>query len=112
MAGLKTGEEAEFLIDESNKIADVTFSKEVAKEMSKDYERQAFKGAHRRVDGTVVSPLKENRIQVRTGDGKEAAYEIRPLVKDKLAKVGKGDPITLLVDTEGKVIDVALTPKG
>ncbi|HZS11259.1 MAG TPA: hypothetical protein VFA38_03345 [Nitrospirales bacterium] len=112
MAGLKTGEEAEFLIDEANQIADVTFSKEVAKDMSKDLERQAFKGAHRRVDVTVISPLNENKIQVRTGDGKVAAYEVRPLVKDKLTKVGKGDSITLLVDNEGKVIDVAYPPKG
>jgi len=56
--------------------------------------------------------LNENRIQARTGDGKETAYEVRPLAKDKLSKVNKGDAITLLVDNEGKVIDVAYVPKG
>jgi hypothetical protein len=112
MAALKTGEEAEFLIDESNKIADVNISKETAGHMSADIARQPIKGAHKRVDVTVVSPLDHDRITVRTGDGKESKYEVRPLVKDKLSKVEKGQPITLLLDTEGKVIDVAFTPKG
>ena len=109
MAAVSPGVEAEFLIDEANKIADVNF---VDKEATQDRAPMPMKGAHRRIEGYLVSKLEQDRIRIRTEDGKESAYEIRPMIKGKFSKLAKGDAVVLMLDTENKVIDVAFTPKG
>jgi translation initiation factor IF-1 len=109
MAAVPPGVEAEFLIDEANKIADVNF---LDKGAAQDRAPMPIKGAHRRIEGYLVSKLEQDRIRIRTEDGKESAYEIRPLIKEKFSKLAKGDAVVLMLDTEDKVIDVAFTPKG
>jgi hypothetical protein len=53
----------------------------------------------------------EHKVFIRTEDGKERPYEVRPLVQQRLAKLSKGDAVVLLVDEENKVTDVAFLPK-
>ena len=112
LAAIPVNTPAVFLIDETNQIADATFS---SKQSVKEAHRQAIpkppiKGAHKQIDGTVSSPLEGNHIAVRTGKGQETPYEVRDTVQSKLAGLHKGDAVILLVDTENKVIDVAIPP--
>lgn len=103
---------AVFLIDETNQIADATFTDlRAAKEAEQQPERKSpTKGAHQRVDGTVSAPLRGNRITIQTGNGSEKPFEVRELLHRKVAGLQKGDAVILLVDTDNKVIDVAIPP--
>jgi hypothetical protein len=60
--------------------------------------------------GTVVGPMSENQITIRTPDGKEKPYEVRSLIRDRMGKLSKGEAIVLLVDEDNKVVDVAVPP--
>ena len=60
----------------------------------------------------VLKPLDRNTITVRTEDGKEHPYEVRPLVQKRMEKLSKGDAAVLLVDEENKVTDVAILPRS
>lgn len=112
MASIPVGTEAVFLVDETNKIVDVNFSNKEAIERAGDSfdKKSPLKGAQRRVLGTVVGPMSENQITIRTPDGKEKPYEVRSLIRDKMGKLSKGEAIVLLVDEDNKVVDVAVPP--
>lgn len=71
-----------------------------------------LKGNLSRIVGVVLTPLHDNGIAIRTDDGKEYSYEVRPLIQSRLATVAKGDAVVLLVDEENKVTDVAFIPGG
>jgi hypothetical protein len=108
------GADVIFLIDELDKIVDVTMG---------DYRiRSSVSGTRateippqRQSDtdrGVIVQPLKNNAIAIRTEDGKEHVYEARPLIQKKLAQLFRGQSATLLVDDEQKVTDVAFNETG
>lgn len=111
LAAIPVGSPAIFLIDETNKVADATFvSLDAAKEAHKHPEdKSSIKGANRQVDGTVVEPLRADRITIKTGDG-ERPFEVRELMQERLSKLSKGESIILLVDNEDKVVDIAVPP--
>lgn len=112
MAAVPVGVTAVFLLDETNQIADVGFSNiKAVKDAERNTERKSpIKGAHKQVDGTVATPLESNRITIRTGAGAEKPYEVREVIQSKMAGLRKGDAVILLVDTDNKVIDVAIPP--
>jgi hypothetical protein len=112
LAAIPVGTPAVFLIDETNQIADASFT---SVESVKDAHRQPvpkppIKGAHRQVSGTIATALDGNTIALRSPNGPEAKFEVRQTVQEKLAKLQKGDSVILLVDTENKVIDIAIPP--
>lgn len=111
VAAIPVGTSAVFLLDETNQIADVGFSNlQAVKEAERHPDRKSpIKGAHRQIDGTVTGPLKSNHITIRTG-GSEKPFEVREMLQPKLAALRKGDAVILLVDTDNKVIDVAVPP--
>ena len=114
VAAIPVGVAAVFLIDETNQIADVGLS---GRQTGKQAERLTdsmppIKGAHKQIDGTVTSPLRADRITVRTANGSEKPFEVRELIHSKLAALRKGDAVMLLLDTENKVIDVVVPPPG
>lgn len=111
VAAVPVGVIAVFLIDETNQITDVGFSNlQAVKDAERHPDRKSpIKGAHRQIDGTVTGPLKSNRITIRTG-GSEKPFEVREMSQPKLAGLRKGDAVILLVDTDNKVIDVAVPP--
>jgi len=112
VAAIPIGIDAVFLLDETNKITDVNFENKQAVEHAKDpsHIKSPIKGAQRRITGTIIEPLNKDRITIRTPDGKDQPYEVRPLIKDRIAKVSKGETIVLLVDEENKVADIAVPP--
>lgn len=113
VAAIPVGTTAVFLLDETNQIADVGFSGAQATKEGRHAmtdQTSPIKGAHKQIDGTVITPLASNRITIRTGAGAENPYEVRELVQPKIAALRKGDAVILLVDTDNKVIDVAIPP--
>lgn len=71
-----------------------------------------MKGNLSRIVGVIVKPLKDDTVVIRTEDGKERSYPVRPLIQQRLTAVSKGDSVVLLVDDEQKVTDVAFTPRN
>jgi hypothetical protein len=112
VASIPVGVDAVFLIDELDKIVDVTFgSKEAVHRAAELWQKKSpLKGNLVQVAGTVLRPLEDNTIVIRTEDGTEHSYEVRPLIQVKLAKLSSGDAAVLLVDDEHKVTDVAFVP--
>ncbi len=113
MASIPVGVDAVFLIDELDRIVDVTFgSKEAVHRAAELWQKKTpLKGNFDRISGVILSPLDHDRIAIRTEGGKEQPYEVRPLAQRRLAKLSKGDAVILLVDDEGKVTDVAIPPR-
>lgn len=59
----------------------------------------------------ILKPLKDNTMVIRTEDGKEHSYEVRPFIQPRLATLSTGDTAVLLVDQENKAADIAFVPK-
>jgi hypothetical protein len=114
MASVPVGAVAIFLIDESNRIVDVTFgSMEAVHRAAALWNKKTpLKGNFARVIGTIHKPLENDRIAIRTEAGEEQPYEVRSLAQLRLVKLSFGDAVILLVDEEGKVTDVAIPPKS
>ena len=114
MASVPVGADAVFLIDESDRIVDVTFcSKEAVHRAAELWKKKTpLKGNFERIPGTILKPLENNRVAIRTEEGEEQPYEVRSLAQLRLVKLSYGDEVILLVDDEGKVTDVAIPPKS
>ena len=85
---------------------------EAVKEAHKQFEKKSpIKGANRQVNGTVVEPLRADKITIKTGDG-ERPFEVREVMQDRISKLQKGESVILLVDNENKVVDIAVPPAG
>jgi len=112
MASIPVGVDAVFMVDETNKIVDVNFaSKEAAERAGQMPEQKSsLKGAQQRVLGTVITPLQGSRVTIRTRDGEEQHFEVRPSMRERIAALPKGEKIVLLLDGEDQVADVAVPP--
>ncbi|MDF0666538.1 MAG: hypothetical protein P0119_10780 [Nitrospira sp.] len=112
VASVPVGVDAVFLIDELDKIVDVTFgSKEAVHRAAELWQKKSpLTGNLAQVSGRIVMPLKDNTIVIQTKDGKDHTYKVRPLIQTKLATLSAGDTAVLLVDDEHKVTDVAFAP--
>lgn len=113
MAGLAIGTPAIFTIDETNHIVDVLMlDVESQKHGESGSIKSPIKGVDRRVDGVIAEPIQDSRITIRTQDGREHAYQVRPLMTKRLLNLERGQTVTLLLDEEDQVIDVATTEGG
>jgi hypothetical protein len=102
---------AVFLTDEANKIIDATFGSDaVLDRQTGEWKKSPPKAPYRRIEGTLLrSP---GWVIIKTPDGRDQAYEVRPYVQQKLAKAPEGETIILLVDDDNKVSDLAMTDRG
>jgi len=114
MASVPPGVFAVFLIDESDRIVDVTFGNMEAVHRAAELwkKKTPLKGNFDRVIGTILKPLENSRVAIRTEEGEDQPYEVRPLAQLRLVTLSYGDEVILLVDDEGKVTDVAIPPKS
>ena len=112
VASIPIGADVIFLIDELDKIVDVTMGsvESVHRAAELGQLKSPLKGNLSQVAGKILKPLKDNTIVIRTEDGKEHSYQVRPLIQPRLAKLSTGDAAVLLVDDENKVTDVAFVP--
>ena len=109
VASMPVGADVIFLIDELDKIVDVTMGtiESVHRSAELGQQKSPLKGNLTQVAGVIVQPLKNNTIAIRTEDGKDHVYEVRPLIQERLAQLSRGQSATLLVDAEQHVTDVA-----
>jgi hypothetical protein len=114
VASIPIGADAIFLIDELDKIVDVTMgsAESVHRAAELGQQKSPLKGNLGQVSGVILKPLKDNTIVIRTEDGKEHSYQVRPLIQPRLATLSTGNAVVLLVDEENKVADVAFQPGG
>lgn len=112
VASIPVGADVVFIIDELDKIVDVTMGSVESVHRSADLGQQKspLKGNLEQVTGKILKPLKGNVIVIQTADGKEHSYKVRALVQPRLATLSKGAAAVLLVDQENKVTDVAFQP--
>ena len=112
VASIPVGVDAVFLIDEFDRIVDVTFgSKEAVHHAAELWQQKTpLKGNFSRISAEVVEPLGHNKIAVRTEEGTVLSYEVRPLIQKRMETLSKGDSVVLLVDEENVVTDVAIPP--
>ena len=112
VASMPVGADVIFLIDELDKIVDVTMgtTESVQRAAELKQQKSPLKGNLSQVTGKILKPLMDNTIVIRTQDGKEHSYQVRPLVQPRLGTLSKGDAVVLLVDDENKVTDVAFVP--
>ena len=112
VAGIPVGIAAVFLLDETNQITDATFTDlHAAQQANHDPTRKSpIKGAHRKVEGTLLFPFEGHHVTIRTEKGAEKPFEVRENLYQKIAGLQKGDAVILMVDTENKVIDLAVPP--
>ncbi|MGQ0667365.1 MAG: hypothetical protein ACT4O4_10040 [Nitrospiraceae bacterium] len=113
VASIPVGADAVFLIDELDKIVDVTFgSQEAVHHAAELWEKKTpLKGNFDRIAGVIFTPLGNDRIAIRSEEGKEQPYEVRPFAQLRLSKLSRGEAVVLLVDEEGKVTDSAIPPR-
>ena len=114
MAYVPVGVVAVFLIDESDRIVDVSFGGIEAVRRAAELWKQKtpLTGNLDRVIGTILRPLENNGIVIRTEEGEEQPYEVRPLAQLSVVKLSYGDAVILLVDDEGKVAGAAIPPRS
>lgn len=113
VASIPVGADVIFLIDELDKVVDVTFgsSEAVHRAAALSQEKSPLKGNLNRIVGRIMKPLKDNTITVRAEDGHTHSYEARPLIQPRLSTLVEGDSAVFLVDDEGQVTDVAIPPE-
>lgn len=114
MASIPVGAKVVFLIDEMDRVVDVTFgSTETVHRAAELWQTKSpLKGAFGSVTGVILQPLNGNRIVIRTEGGKEQSYDVRPPNHRKLAGLSKADEVILFIDDEHMVTDVAIPPKA
>lgn len=113
VASVPVGVDAVFLIDELDKIVDVTYGSLEAVHRAAELWRKMtpLKGNLKQVVGVIQKPLDANTVVIRTENGSEQQYEVRPLIQPRLAKLSRGDAAVLLLDAENQVADVAFVPE-
>jgi hypothetical protein len=109
MASMPIGVDAVFLADETGAIIDVTFgSEEGVKQASREYSHMSQpKSAHTRIDDVVFESFAKDTITIETAAGKKKTYQVRPLLEGELKDFTRGERLTLLIDSDHYVIDVA-----
>ena len=107
VASIPVGADVTFLIDELDKIVDVTMgtTDSVHRSAELGQRKSPLKGNLSQIAGVIVTPLKNNTIVIRTEDGKDHAYEARPLIQERLAQLSQGQSATLILDAEQQVTD-------
>lgn len=112
VASVPVGVDAIFLIDELDRIVDVTYgSLEAVHRAGESWKKKTpLKGNMRRVAGAIQKPMENNTIVIRTEDGHDQRYEVRPLIQPRVKTLSTGDAAVLLLDAEGQVADVAFLP--
>jgi hypothetical protein len=107
VASIPVGADAIFLIDELDKIVDVTLGtvESVHRAAELGQQKSPLKGNLGQVGGVILKPLQDNTIVIRTEDGNEHSYQVRARIQPRLRTLSAGDAAVLLVDEENLVMD-------
>ncbi len=97
-----------FLLDETNKIASATLTKDVVAE--RDWARSTAFNVYRHVEGTVHEEPSDQDLTIKKDD-QTISFLIWDFVKDDLNKLSKGMDVTLLIDRHDKVVGISYPTK-
>jgi hypothetical protein len=108
VAAMPVGAPALFLRDRANKIVDATFgSQEALARAAEQWRGSPPMGVDREVAGTMLELKPAEGVTIQATDGARQTFAVWPFVGEQLSKIPKGKAVTLLIDNENKVIDVA-----
>lgn len=99
-----------FLIDETNKIASATLTKDVKSE--DDWARSTAYNVYRHIEGVVQEKPEKQSLTIQTKDKESLTLPVWDYLKTEMTELSKGMPVTLLVDENDKVVDIAYLPKS
>jgi hypothetical protein len=109
VAAMPVGSPTLFLVDKANKIVDATFgSPEALARAAEQWRGSPPMGVNREVAGTILKPKSATAVTIQMADGTQQTFEVRPFVEVTLSKIPPGKSVTLLIDNEDKVMDVAI----
>lgn len=108
MAGIPPETDAVFFIDESNKIADARYTKEtIAKMEDERWAGSSAYNVYRQKEGVVVNISPTNKLTIAMSNQGKHEYDLWSFAEEKLKEISKGDRVTLLLDSDDKVVDIA-----
>lgn len=115
VAAIPPETDAVFFIDESNKIADAMFGKETITKMTDEgWAGSSAYNVYRQKKGIVANISPTHTVTIAVPNQGEHEYAIWSFAQSKLKNLSKGDRITLLLDSDNKVVDIAIPdhPQG
>jgi hypothetical protein len=109
VAAMPVGSPSLFLVDKANKIVDATFgSREALTRAAERWRGSPPMGVDREVAGTMLKSKSATAVTIQIADGAQQTFEARSFILKQLRKIPPGKSVTLLIDGENKVIDVAI----
>ncbi len=109
VAAIPFDTEGLFLIDETDKIASATLTKDVTSE--DDWARSTAYNVYRHIEGVIQEEPDKESLTIQTKNKESLTLPVWDYLQKDMAKLSKGMPVTLLVDQDDKVADIAYIPK-
>ncbi len=108
VAAIPFDTEGLFLIDETHKIASATLTKDVTSE--DDWARSTAYNVYRHIEGVVQEKPEKESLTIQTKNKESLTLPVWDYLQNELTVLSKGMPVTLLVDQDDKVADIAYVP--
>ncbi|GJL69808.1 MAG: hypothetical protein NPIRA06_24430 [Nitrospirales bacterium] len=110
VAAIPFDTEGLFLIDETNEIASATLTKDVKSE--DDWARSTAYNVYRHIEGVIQEKPEKQSLTIQTKNKESLTLSVWDYLQKELTELSKGMPVTLLVDKDDKVADIAYIPKN
>jgi hypothetical protein len=114
VAAIPLEKEALFLIDESKQISSAALKGDVKSEYDEKeigWARTPAKNVYRHVDGVIQGKPSEQKLTIRTKHNQTIALPAWDYLKEDMAQLSEGMEVTLLVDRNDKVVNIAFPQK-
>ncbi|HBP86794.1 MAG: hypothetical protein KC592_03765 [Nitrospira sp.] len=99
-----------FLLDETNKISSATLTKDVKSE--NDWARSPAKNVYRHIEGVIKDKPKKHSLTIQTQDKESITLSVWDYLQEEMTELSGGTPVTVLVDQDNKVVDIAHLPQN
>ncbi|HSF09373.1 MAG TPA: hypothetical protein VLA60_08160 [Nitrospirales bacterium] len=110
VAAIPFDTEGLFLIDETNKIASATLTQDVTSE--DDWARSTAYNVYRHIEGVIQEKPEKKSVTIQTKNKESLTLPVWDYLQKELTELSKGMPVTLLVDKNDKVADIAYIPRS
>lgn len=112
VAAIPLDTEGLFLIDETNKIASAALMQEVESEYEDGefgWARTTPKGVYHRVEGVIEGKPSAQEVIIRTTLNEKLTLPVWDYLKEDLEKLSEGTQVTVLVDHQDKIVNIAFS---
>lgn len=97
-----------FLIDETHKIASATLTEDVMSE--DDWARSTAYNVYRHIKGVLQEKPEKESLTIQTKNEESLTLPVWDYLQNELMELSKGMAVTILVDQNDKVADIAYVP--